>query len=144
MPALNSASSPDVEKPCQACGLRPARNFFCQIIDGQQTNLILCDACIGSQSVAVGFPMLDGTQPCFYCGGLAAGAGMIESWEFAVRQQRFHYTCPRSAELEHKFTIEALSPLLDQAPSEQQAQVMQDIIRMVDERVRRAIQDAAP
>jgi hypothetical protein len=143
MPAFSSASSPDKDQPCQTCGSRPARNFVCQIIHGRQTNLVLCDACLRSQSVAVGFPTLDGTQTCFYCGGIAAGAGMNLSWEFAVRQQQFHYTCPRCAELEHEFTVEALSPLLDQAPPEQQERMMQGIIRAVDERVRRTIQDEA-
>ena len=90
-----------------------------------------------------GFPALDGTQTCFYCDSVAVSAGMNQSWEFAVRQQRFHFVCHRCFELEQKLTMEALSPLLDQAPSGPQEQMMQNIVRAVDERVRRAIQDGA-
>jgi protein-arginine kinase activator protein McsA len=141
MPSFCSVSSPDGDQPCQACGSRPARNFICQIVNGQQTNLVLCDSCLRSQGVVAGFPNLDGTQACFHCGEVAAGASVNDAREFAVRQQRFHYSCARCAELEYTFTMEALSPLLDQVPSEQQEQVMRDMIRRVAQRVRRAIQD---
>jgi protein-arginine kinase activator protein McsA len=138
MPTMSSESSPGMEQPCQICG-NPARGYVCQIIHGQETNLVLCDVCLRKQSHAVGFPMLDGTQICFYCGGIAASASLNDSREFAIRHQRFHYSCPRCTELQSQFTLEALSPFLDQPPQEQQEQ-MEDIIRAVAERVRRTIQ----
>jgi hypothetical protein len=139
MPAISSTSPPDTDQPCQICGSSPARNYICQIIHRQETNLVLCGACLRNQSLAVGFPTLDGTQVCFYCGDIAASASLNDSREFAIRQQWFHYTCHRCRELEIKFTIEALSPLLGQPPQEQEEQMLEDIIQAVGERVRRAI-----
>ncbi len=119
------------------CGTRPANNHLCQIINGQQTTLDLCEVCIRTHATQSGFdlPTLDGAR-CFYCGGEAMGGGMNQSWEVSSRQQRYHFTCLRCAELLHEFTTETLSSLPHDLPADQQLQRLEQITREIDQRVR--------
>jgi protein-arginine kinase activator protein McsA len=134
-----STSSPHSEQLCQSCGTRPARNHLCQIINGRQSTLKLCDVCMRSHAEQTGFdlPTLDGAK-CFYCAGVAMSAGMNQAWELASRQQRHHFTCSRCGQLERQFMTEALSGFPADLPPAQ-AQRIEQIIREVDQRVREHI-----
>src|SRR5436190_20229567 len=138
--SFSSTSSPSSGQLCQSCGAKPARNHLCQIIHGQKTVLDLCGVCLRSHTAQTGFelPSLDGAQ-CFYCGGVATSAGMNLAWEIASRQERFHYTCFRCAQLSRQFTTEALLSLPEGLPPEEQLNRIEQIIRDVDARVRAAV-----
>jgi hypothetical protein len=144
MAAFTSSSSPGSEQLCQLCGTRPARNHLCQIINGQQTTLDLCEVCIRTHTAQSGFdlPTLDGAL-CFYCGGVATSASMNQTWEVSSRQQRYHYTCFRCSELFHEFITEALSSIPDGLPPEQQLQRIEQITRDTDQRVRDRVRSDA-
>ena len=137
MAAFTSASSPSSEQLCQLCGTRPARNHLCQIINGQQTVLELCEVCIRTHTAQSGFelPTLDGAQ-CFYCGDSAMSASMNQSWEISSRQLRYHYTCSRCSELYHKFITDALASIPDGLTPTQQLRHIEQITRDTDQRVR--------
>jgi len=148
---------------CDRCQQREATVFACVIVDGRQTTPNLCEQCAkeyfrGQQqefaATASGaawtsypppefpsLPFLDGTQHCFYCGGVATSASMNQDCELAVRHEPFHYTCFRCAEIEHQLTQEALSALPDDLPTAEQVRRIQQIIRDVDNRVRERVRD---
>jgi hypothetical protein len=131
-------SSRPLKRLCESCGSRAARNHLCQIIDGQQTSFDLCDVCIRGHSAQRGFefPVLDGTQRCYYCDGPATSAGTNLPWERAIRQERFYYSCFRCAHLQHQFTKAALSTPPENLSQDVQLQHIEKIIRDVDQRVR--------
>ena len=81
-------------------------------------------------------PFLDGTQHCFYCGAIAAGASMNQDCELAARQVPIHYTCFRCAEIEDQLKLEKLSALPDDLPTDEQIRRIEQIIRDIDQRVR--------
>ena len=64
---------------------------------------------------------------------------MNEAWEIASRQQRFHYTCFRCAQLSHQLTTEAVSNIPEGLPPEDQLHRLEQIVRDVDARVRAAV-----
>ena len=130
------------EHLCQSCGTMAARDFLCQITDGQKTTFNLCDDCFRSHTTQTGLelPSLDGAQ-CFYCGGAAIAAGMNQEWEIAVRQQRFHYTCARCAQLSQQLTMEAIASLPEGLPDEEQLHRIEQVVRDVDARVRDIVRD---
>ncbi|MEP6669079.1 MAG: hypothetical protein ABJF10_08005 [Chthoniobacter sp.] len=133
----SSIPSPTPNRHCQACGTKPANNFLCQIINGEQTNLELCDECLREHSAGTGLelPSLDGTR-CFYCGGAANGGGPNAPHEMASRRQRFHYTCLRCGELSAQWMVEAIGNLPEGLSLEMQSGHFEKIVREVDERVR--------
>lgn len=94
-----------MRETCDVCHRQPAKNHLCEIIDGQQTSLDLCDDCLRAHGATTGFqlPLLDGTQECYYCGSPARAAGKNQEWEQTVRGQNFHFTCFRCAELYREF-----------------------------------------
>ena len=127
---------------CDVCHSRPAKNHLCEIINGQQTSLDLCDECLRAHSAATGFhmPLLDGTQRCYYCGSPAQSAGKNQEWEQPVRGQLFHFTCFRCSQLSHTFVTTALAALPEglspQAQLQALTQLVADTDRQVYERVR--------
>jgi len=131
---------PAPEQVCQTCGLKPANNHLCQIVDGRQTNLGLCDDCLRSHATGSGFelPSLKNAR-CFYCGGAVASGSTNQSWEIAVRKERFHYTCTRCRKLQLQFATEAISVIPSGLPPEEQMRRIEKIVGEVDERVREQI-----
>ena len=149
---------------CDQCRQREATVYACVIVEGQQTTRNLCEQCSTeyfraqqqkSAAMTAGgawtsydpsrefpsLPLLDGTQHCFYCGAIAAGASMNQGCELAVRQVPFHYTCFRCAEIEEQLTQEALSALPDDLPPGEQIRRIEQIIRDVDKQVRGRVQN---
>ena len=103
--------------------------------------LNLCQDCFRSRSDSRGLvlPQLDGTQKCYYCGAGAQCGGFNQEWEQAVRKQKFHFTCFRCADLEHRFTIEAMEAIPEGLSQDQQVLAIQQAIAEVDRRVRKQI-----
>lgn len=99
-----------MRETCDLCGNKPVKNHLCEIVDGKQTSLDLCDDCLRARGTAPGFdmPILDGTQRCYYCQEPAQACGQNLEWEQSVRGQRFHFTCFRCAALFHEFLRESL------------------------------------
>ena len=148
---------------CDRCQQREATVFVCVIVDGRQTTPNLCEQCAdeyfrGQQQESAAtasasawtsypppdfplLPLLDGTQHCFYCGGVATSAGVNEDCELAVRHDPFHYTCLRCSEIELQLIQEALSALSGDLTTAEQVRRIQQIIRDVDDRVRERFRD---
>jgi len=70
-------------------------------------------------------------------------ASMNQAWEFSSRQQRYHYRCFRCTQLYHEFLTEAVSSIPDGLPPEQQLQIIEQITRDTDQRVRERIRSDA-
>ena len=96
---------------CDICKSKPAKNHLCEIIDDRMATLDLCDDCFRARGAATGdqFPILDGTQRCYYCGGQARSGGTNDESEQYVRHQRWHFTCVRCGQLYLDFILPALA-----------------------------------
>jgi protein-arginine kinase activator protein McsA len=130
-----------MRESCDLCHSRPAKNHLCEIIDGRQTSLDLCDECFRTRTATTGFqmPSLDGTQRCYYCGGLAQSAGRNHQWEQPVRGQLFHYSCFRCSELSHQFVAAALAALPSGLSREAQLEALTRLIADTDAQVRERV-----
>jgi hypothetical protein len=140
MPATNIISTSQPMGLCKSCKSKPARHFICEIVDQKETKLELCDDCmrIYREKIPVQLPKLDGTEACYYCGEPATSASMNQREQLQVRQQKFHFTCHRCFNLEHKFFMDAVGAIPLQLPQTEQAKLIEQAIRDVDQKVRDA------
>jgi protein-arginine kinase activator protein McsA len=122
---------------CDLCGDKPAKNHLCEIVDGKQTSLDLCDDCFRARGAANGLdmPILDGTQRCYYCEEPAQACGMNLEWEQAVRGERFHFTCFRCAALFHRFLLESLRDIPKGLSQDEELEAMTAAIAESDRKV---------
>jgi protein-arginine kinase activator protein McsA len=93
---------------CERCKKKPAKNFVCQITDGQKKTFALCDDCFRADSAASGQPMFDGTERCYYCDAPAKTGRANDDCEQLARGERFHFTCLRCSQLYVGFIVPAL------------------------------------
>jgi hypothetical protein len=105
------------------------------------TSRDLCDDCFREHRAATGdqFPILDGTQRCYYCGGPARAGGTNLESEQRARGHPFHFTCFRCSQVYHELLSASLPKLpkglTPQAQVEALADLIADIDRQVVERV---------
>jgi protein-arginine kinase activator protein McsA len=106
---------------CERCKERPAKNFICQIIDGEQGNLSLCEQCFrGDQALSSDAPIFDGTELCYYCEAPAKSGGLNDEAEQLARGQRFHFTCVRCSQLYVQFILPAMAGISAELSAEDQ------------------------
>ena len=127
-----------MRETCDVCASKPPKNHLCEIVDGKQTSLDLCDDCFRARAAATGFdmPILDGTQECYYCGEPAECGGKNLEWEQSVRGQRFHFTCFRCAALFQEFLGESLRDIPKGLSSDKELEAVTSAIAESDRRVR--------
>ena len=127
---------------CETCHEHPATVHLCEIIDGRQTTLDLCQSCFRARSASTGvdLPLLNGTQKCYYCGASAQCGGMNQSWEQEIRKQKFHFTCFRCGQMEHQLMIEAMEAMPKGLSQDEQMLAIQKAILETDRRVREQAQ----
>ena len=132
-----------MRETCDICDTKPAKNHLCEIIDGQQTSLDLCDDCLRARGAATGFqlPLLDGTQECYYCGSPAQAAGKNHEWERPVRGHAFHFTCFRCAELYHQFITTAVAAIPEGLSAQAQIDSLTRIVAESDRQVHEQIRE---
>ena len=94
---------------CERCKKKFAKNFVCQVTDGQKKTFALCDDCFRTDSAASGQPMFDGTERCYYCDAPAKTARANDEGEQLARGERFHFTCVRCSQLYVGFIVPALA-----------------------------------
>jgi hypothetical protein len=145
MAASSSAPPPGSPALCEQCGTLPAHNHICQIVCGRKTLLNLCDICrrdYAPTAAELGLPPLDGAH-CFYCGDVALSVSLNQAWELPSRQQRYHYTCRRCAELYYKFLLEAAVSIPQGLSPAQKLQHIEQTIRETDRRVQNQVRPEA-
>lgn len=123
---------------CQTCRERPATVHLCEIVDGRQTRVDLCEACFRTHpsSRIVDLPSLDGSQKCFYCGAPAQCAGMNQLWEQEIRKQAFHYTCFRCAQLQSELLMKAIDAMPKGLSENEEMEAIRKATVETDRRVR--------
>src|SRR2546430_15189904 len=132
-----------MRETCDACHTQPAKNHLCEIIDGQQTSLDLCDDCLRARAADSGFqlPLLDGTQPCYYCGSPAQSAGKNQAWEQPVRGEAFHFSCFRCAELYREFISSAVADMRRGLSAQPQMDALMSAVAASDRQVYARVRD---
>ena len=126
---------------CDLCRSKPAKNHLCEIIDGEQTSLDLCDDCLRARGAPydVQLPVLDGTQRCYYCDKPAEGGGRNLPWEESVRGQPFHFVCRRCAKLYHDFLTASLASIPDDTSASKGVDAIKSLVAECDKKVREAV-----
>jgi len=118
---------------CERCKKRDAKNFVCQIIDGAQKNLSLCDECFrADQTLSDDVPTFDGTERCYYCQVPAKTARANDEAEQRVRGQRFHFTCVRCSQLYIQSILPAMAAIPADLSAEAQMSAYVDAVSASD------------
>ncbi len=143
MPAHRFTSQQNLERLCQACGIRPACNLICQIINGLQIDLALCEVCalVHTFQSENQVGILEESK-CYYCGGTATFSITNMDWEAAVRGQAIHCYCYRCGGLLDQFTMESMTSFPSRLPLREQYRYIERLTREVDERVRAEVRKA--
>jgi protein-arginine kinase activator protein McsA len=125
---------------CDNCHQKDATAFLTQIRDGKSTKRTLCEDCFREHSAATGgrFPILDGTQRCYYCGAQARSGGTNDEAEQCVRHQRWHFTCVRCGQLYLDSILPALAAIPDGVS---QRDAMIAVIGRTDDLVREKLRE---
>jgi protein-arginine kinase activator protein McsA len=127
---------------CEACGIRPATRFLCQIADGQQTKHEFCSECFVTDEAAAGvqLPTIEG-HSCYYCGGPAQSAAPNMEWERRARDQFTHYTCSRCGLIFSEILLASLAALQDPLPPHLGVDALAELTSEIDKRVRERVGD---
>ena len=130
-----------MRETCEQCNNQPARVHLCEIVNGKQTSLDLCDDCFRARGAANGseMPALDGTQRCYYCEEPAQACGTNLPCEQSRRGTRFHFTCFRCADLFRKFFFEALHNIPKGLSREEELEAITAATAESDRRVRETL-----
>lgn len=126
---------------CNVCHRKPATNHLCEIKDGEMTTRDLCNDCLHAHRAATGydFPILDGTQRCYYCGAPARSGGTNLEREQSVRGERFHFTCFRCSGLYHEFITASLANIPKGLTPQEEMDACTGLVAEADKRVRERV-----
>ena len=116
---------------------------ICDVCKNNRAKNHLCDDCLRARGAATGvqFPILDGTQRCYFCSAGAQCTGKNQEWEQPVRGQSFHFTCFRCAELYHEFLSASLADMPEGLSLQEQVDALSRAVSDSDRRVYERVHD---